>query len=172
MRLDQLDPVAERILHVPALATFDRLVFILDLVAGASGFFDNVTQSIDDERGVRLAGRDKILVDAEMNRQGAVPEPAPAACDQLWRFGDFGESQNILIKRPRLALPPSRHGNQNVVNRADGHLSPCMCQPTLYPARHGPCQSQTGPASVFDSDLDPLRRTLRNAEMRVPLQGR
>jgi hypothetical protein len=122
MRFDQLDPVAKRILHVPALAAFNRLVFILDLVAGASGFLDNVTQAIDDERGVRLASRDEILVDAEMNRQGAIPEPATAARDKLRRLGDFGETQNILIKGPGLAFTPGRHGDQDVVDCANGHL--------------------------------------------------
>src|SRR5262245_17853360 len=98
MRFDQLDPVAEWILHVPTLAALNRLVLIFDFVAGAPGFFDNVTQAIDDERRVRLASRDEILIDAEMNRQGAIFEPATAACDKLRRLGDFGQSQNILIK--------------------------------------------------------------------------
>jgi hypothetical protein len=34
MRFDQFDPVAERILHMPALAAFDGLVFILDPTTG------------------------------------------------------------------------------------------------------------------------------------------
>src|SRR4029079_11330364 len=106
MRLDQLDPIAERILHMPALTAFDRLVFILDCVAGASGFFDNVTQAVDDEGRVRLACRDEILVDTQMNGQRAVPEPATAARGKLRRLGDLGQSENILIKRPRLALLP------------------------------------------------------------------
>jgi len=141
MRLDQLDPVAERILHVPAVAAFNRLVFILDLVAGAPGFFDNVTQAIDDEGRVRLAGRDKILVDAEMNRQRAVPEPATAARGKLRRLGDFGEPQNVLIKSSGLALAPGRYGDQDVVDGANGNWPPCMCRPALYTARHGLCQS-------------------------------
>src|SRR5215813_12625940 len=109
MRLDQLDPVAERILHVPAVAAFNRLVFILDFVAGASGLFDNVTQAIDDERRVRLAGWDEIFVDAEMNRQGAVSEPATATRSELRRLGNFSEPQNILVKSPSLALTASGH---------------------------------------------------------------
>ena len=141
MRLDQLDPVAERILHVPALAAFDRLVFILDPVAGAPGFLDNVAQAVDDESRVRLACRDEILVDAEMNRKRAVPEPATAARGKLRRLGDFGEPQNILIKSPGLALAPGRHGDQDVVDGANGHWPTCMCRPALYPARQGLCQS-------------------------------
>jgi hypothetical protein len=35
----------------------------------------------------------QILVDAEMNRQRAVPEPATAARGKLRRLGDFGEPQ-------------------------------------------------------------------------------
>src|SRR6187551_623588 len=93
MRLDQLDPVAERILHVPALAAFDGLVFILDRIAATRG--------------------------------------------KLRRLGDFGEAQNILIKSPGLALAPGRHGDQDVVDGANGHLPPCMSLPALYPARKG-----------------------------------
>jgi len=64
MRFDQFDPVAERILHMPALAAFDGLVFILDVVAGTPGFFENVSQVVDNESRVCLARRDKILVDS------------------------------------------------------------------------------------------------------------
>src|SRR5690349_21673684 len=127
MRLDQLDPVAKRILHVPAITAFDRLVLILDLEAGSAGFFDNVVKAVDDERRVCLARRNEILVNAEMNRQSAIPEPATAACGELRWLGNFGESQDIPIKSPRLALSPGRHRDQDVVDCANGHLPPCMC---------------------------------------------
>src|SRR6186997_1267982 len=141
MRLDQLDPVAERILHVPALAAFDGLVFILDRIAAAPRLFDNVTQAVDNESRVRLARRDEILVDAEMNRERAVSEPATATRGKLRRLGDFGEAQNILIKSPGLALAPGRHGDQDVVDGANGHWPPCMSRTAFYPARQGLCQS-------------------------------
>ena len=47
MRFDQLDPVAEWILHVPAVPAFNRLVFLLGLLAGAPRFFAKVPQAVD-----------------------------------------------------------------------------------------------------------------------------
>jgi hypothetical protein len=135
-----LDSIAERIVDLTSLASFDRLV-CRNFVAGLLCFRHHAGKVVDDESRMRLARRDEIPVDAEMNRQRAVPEPATAARGKLRRLGDFGEPQNVLIKSSGLALAPGRYGDQDVVDGANGHWPPCMCRPALYTARHGLCQS-------------------------------
>ena len=82
VRLDQLNPVAERIVDVAPVATGQRLVFS-DPVSGMLELDHHVGETIDDERRMRLAGGNEILVDAEMDRHCAVREPATAAPGKL-----------------------------------------------------------------------------------------
>ena len=78
MRLYQFDPIAEWVVDMAPVAAFDRLV-CRDSQTGLCGFRHHAGEIIDDEGGMRLARRDEILFDAEVNLQIATFKPAATA---------------------------------------------------------------------------------------------
>ena len=123
VRLDQFDPVAERIVDMAPVVAFDRLVF-RDPQSGLLCFRHHAGEIVDDESRMRLARRNEILLDAEVNLQRAAFKPAAAARGKLRRLHLFREPEDAVIKRPRLVLPPGRHRNQNVIDMANWHSTP------------------------------------------------
>ena len=73
---------------------------------------------------MRLARRNEILLNAQMDLQGSAFKPAAAARGKLRRLHLFHEPEDALIERPRLVFPASWHCNQNVIDTANWHLTP------------------------------------------------
>jgi hypothetical protein len=120
VRLDQLDPVAERVVDMTSVASFDGLV-CRDLVAGLFCFRHHAGKVVDNESRMRLACWDEILLDAQMDLQASAFKPAAAARGQLRRLRFFNKPEDALIECPRLVFPPGRHRYQNVIDTANWH---------------------------------------------------
>ena len=132
VRLDQFDPVAERIVDMAPVVALDRLV-CRDFVTGLHGFRHHAGKVIDDESRMRLARRNKILFDAQMDLQvrrfrtsSRRARPAAAASPFPRARGCHGR-----MPSPRL---PARAASQSKCDRYDelafGYL---VGESDLYP---------------------------------------
>jgi hypothetical protein len=65
-----------------------------------------------------------------MNFQFAVLEPATAATGKFGRLDCLGDAKDIPVELPRLALPASRHGEQDMIQPANAHRFP-LCPATI-----------------------------------------
>src|SRR5262245_56542529 len=104
------------------VASFDWLVR-RDLVAGLFCLRHHAGKVVDNESRMRLARRNEILLDAQMDLQAAGFKPAAAARGQLRRLRLFNKSEDAMIECPRLIFPPGRHRNQNVIDTANWHAT-------------------------------------------------
>lgn len=71
------------------------------------------------QRGMRLARRDKGFLHAEVERHARRREPAPAAGGEVGRLGLFDQTQHFAIESPRLFLATPRYGELHVVETCD-----------------------------------------------------
>lgn len=85
MRLDQFYRVAERIVDMAPVVAFDRLV-CRNFVTGVHCFRHHARKVIDDESRMRLARRDEILFDAQMDLQVSAFKPTARARSKLRRL--------------------------------------------------------------------------------------
>lgn len=68
---------------------------------------------------MRLPGRAKVWVHAEMEPQRPAVEPHSAASCQIGRLRVFGETEDSCIERSRLGFLPRRHGKLDMVESDD-----------------------------------------------------
>src|SRR6185369_11161681 len=102
-RLQELDTIAEWITCKEALPTFERL-FVEGVIADALELRPKPAKVFDRKRHMRLARRPEIKIDADVQLPIAKLEPATAAAGHFMRLGDFGQSQQLTEKLPRLVL--------------------------------------------------------------------
>jgi hypothetical protein len=75
-------------------------------------------------------------------------EPTPAAYGEMWRLGDLGNSQHVLVKRPGFILTPGRHCKLNMVYVTDLHFlhsAWIVCSLTIHPAPSNVVSSRVSP---------------------------
>jgi hypothetical protein len=58
---------------------------------------------------MRLAGRDKRILDADMDLDAVAAKPHPAPGREHRRFGDLGDAQDAGVERTRGGLAPGGH---------------------------------------------------------------
>jgi hypothetical protein len=121
LRLHQLDPITKGIIDIKPIKPLQGLVSRY-MVSRALQARRQLPQTLYDESGMGLSSRHKILLDAQMNFQRLPLEPTPAAYSEMWRLGDLGNSQHVLVKRPGFILTPGRHCKLNVVYVTDLHF--------------------------------------------------
>src|SRR5215475_14085574 len=122
-RLDELEAVAERIVDEDARIAGQRLV-LGDLAAVVSRPYDEALKVAHHEGRVRLAGRLKILLHAEVNLDRAVGEPGTAARGERWRLHLLLELQHVDIEGTRRCFLARRHGDEDVIDADDAHEAP------------------------------------------------
>ncbi len=70
---------------------------------------------------MRLAGRPEIGLDAEMDLQPRLLEPAAPSHGEVRRLGNLRNPQHALVEGGGARLLPRRHGQLHVVDRDDTH---------------------------------------------------
>lgn len=70
---------------------------------------------VDDERGVRLAGRREVLLDADVQLQAGLTEPDATTSQERRRFGHLGKPQHTAIEGPSRLLSADGAGDLYVV---------------------------------------------------------
>ena len=71
---------------------------------------------------MRLAGRPKLLLHAEMEGHRAVAEPRAPTTGQFGGLGDFVQAQDAGVEKGAcLHLSTRRHRQLNMVNGTDSH---------------------------------------------------
>ena len=123
VRLDQFYPVAERIVDMAPVEAFDRLI-CRNFVTGLHCFRHHARKVIDNESRVRLARRDEVLFDAQMDLQVSAFKPTAPARSKLRRLHLFREPEDAMVEGPRLVLPPGWHRHQNVIDTLNRHSIP------------------------------------------------
>jgi hypothetical protein len=115
--LDQLDAVAEGIVHVDPPAPVDVLGGA-DIDPGGRDLCQQRIQVVDLERRVGLAGGLERVLDTEVQLNRAASEPAAAPGRQLRRLAYPFESEEGAIEPVRLLLGPGalRHRELHVVD--------------------------------------------------------
>ena len=119
--LTQLEPVAERVVDVAAGDTRKRPVGT-GLVAGCAQALLERDEIVDDEAGMRLAGRREGLLDSHMQLLAANAEPAAAARRQRLRLRQLLETQQPAVERARRRLTPGRCRDLHMVDPDDPHV--------------------------------------------------
>src|SRR5262245_31440982 len=105
------------------VVAFDRLV-CRNFVTGPHCFRHYARKVIDNESRMRLARRDEILFDAQMDLQISAFKPTASARSKLRRLHLFREPEDAMVERPRIVFPPGRHRNQNVIDTLNRHSIP------------------------------------------------
>ena len=118
--LHQLNSIAEGVFSVHPVIAFKRLIGN-DSVAGGTETLHEVVKVIHDECRMCLSGGREIGLDAQVNLQIAMLEPATPPCCQVSRFYDFWNAEKLLIKCSRLFFAPSGHCKLNVIQAANVH---------------------------------------------------
>ena len=78
---------------------------------------------IDDERRVRLAGRTKVAVDAQMHLQFPTLEPTATAGREVRRFRHLRDAEQTFVERRCRDLTATWHCQLDVVEPKHGHLT-------------------------------------------------
>lgn len=159
-RLHQLDPVAERIVDVDPVVSFEGLV-VTDRGAGGAQDLDQGGQVVDQERRVGLACRSEVGLDAQVDLEVPALEPAAPARREMGRLGGFVDTEEPRVEGPRLVLVSGWHRQLNMVDPGHPHG---IIMP-ISPDR-GPGDAVHIPAKAFRRNCErdswtPSARTLR-----------
>ena len=118
--LEQLDAVAERVVDVALPEAVDA-VAVADVDPGGRQAVAERVEIVDEQRGVGLAGRTEVGLDAEVHLDRSVVEPAAAARREVGRLGDVRDAEEPVVERDRRVLLARRHRQLDVIDRADRH---------------------------------------------------
>lgn len=129
MRFQQLETVAERIVHVDAVVTFKRPV-ITDRHARSTELFDECRKILHLQGRVGLAGRAEQVLNAEVNLDGVAFEPTPSTALKVRWLGHSRQPEQALVERLRFGLAAGRHRQLHVINRDNPHDTEPPGRPT------------------------------------------
>jgi hypothetical protein len=118
--LHQFDSISERIINVDSRISFQRPIVPND-VPHALEDRDKIRETFDEQSGMSLSSRDKIGFDAQVNLEITALEPAPAAPNQMRRFGDLRNPERVSIKFAGSTLTARRHGKLNMFQSSYQH---------------------------------------------------
>ena len=121
-RFQQFDPVAERVVDVHPLVTLQRLIVSQKGTARAKSI-DQRSEIIHQQRRVRLVRWPEVRVDAQMDLESSVLEPAATTQGEVWWLGDVLDPEKPLVEGHRLVLATCRHRQLHVVDRDDLHVA-------------------------------------------------
>jgi hypothetical protein len=113
-RLHEFDPIAERIINVNAMISFQRLI-VPRVVSGAYQHSSESREVFDDKGRMSLSSRSKVRFDANMHLESAPLEPAPSALRQVRRLFSLRYAKYCLIKRTRVCFSTRRHRQLDVI---------------------------------------------------------
>ena len=76
---------------------------------------------VDDESGVRLAGRSERLLDPDVQLLSACREPDTPACAKRLGLRQLRHAEQLAVERARRVLAPARRGDLDVIDAEDCH---------------------------------------------------
>jgi hypothetical protein len=112
--LEELQPVAERVVRVDAAETREVAV-PGDLLAGRPEPLDQPVEVGDQDAGVALAGGAEVVLDTQVQLQATGGEPRATPRGEHRWLGDLGHPQDAHEEGPGGLLLAGRHGQLGVV---------------------------------------------------------
>ena len=119
-RVHEFEAISEGVVHIAALVTSERLV-IDNLDTRDAQPADERCQIRDEQRGVGLLRRAKVLLDPEMELQLASLKPATTSCREMRGLRNFRNSQETGVELGRSRFSAGRHRQLHVLDPLDGH---------------------------------------------------
>ncbi len=118
MRLQQLDAVPERVVHVAPVVSGERLVFHGGMTC-AIQTTPHCVEIMDEQRRMCLSSRPEAVLHTQMDadRPGFEPRPAPSL--EMLRLLDPGHPEQSLVEAGCGVFATGRHGELDVVDPRD-----------------------------------------------------
>ena len=112
--LDEFDPVAHRIGNVEA-PVWDGVIPDRRM-AGLCQVVGNAVEIDDGQGRMRLPGRAKVILDAEVQLDVSAPQPKTAPTGEGRRLRPFLHAEKIDIEPPAQIFCSPRNGKLHVIN--------------------------------------------------------
>ena len=126
MGLNQLDSIAEGVRSKCSIEARHRFGVVLHFESGIGEGFEKLREVPDKEGRVRLPGRAKVSLHAEMKLQRAALEPGASAHGEIGGLGNFCQAEKAAKKSTRQLLTTTWYRELDVIDSVYGHdpLSP------------------------------------------------